>query len=201
VARKKRLTPENLVRLKLASLVVAPLVLLNLSVAFFGNSVVSPLSPYFLREKAHALKLYLRHRQVCFWSGHPELGPLVADAERKHHIPRHLLAALIEVESEGRPHRISFAGAMGLGQIVPATADLLRLVDPFDSATAIDASARYISRQLERLKSPRLALAAYNAGPGNVNGVVPHNGETEHYVEKVMRAYDRKRAGNLKSLP
>ena len=192
MARRRRGNNWKL-KLGVACVIVVPIVLLNLSVAFFGNSIVSPLSPFFLRDKANALKLYAVHRATCWWSGHPDLAPLVAAAERKHKIPKHLLAALIEVESEGRPHRISFAGAMGLGQVVPGTARLMGLVDPFDSASAVDASARYLAAQLERTSSPRLALASYNAGPGNVHGVVPRNGETEFYVEKVMNAWRRPR--------
>ncbi len=192
-ARRRRKRTEWKLKAGVVCAILAPVLLLNVSVAFFGNSVVWPLSPFFLRDKASALALYAKHRATCWWSGHPDLGPLIAAAERKHKIPRHLLAALIEVESEGRAHRISFAGAMGVGQVVPGTARLMGLIDPFDSASAVDASGRYLAAQLERTGSPRLALAAYNAGPGNVHGVVPRNGETEYYVEKVMSAWRSRR--------
>ncbi len=179
--------------LVLAAVFLAPLLALNLSVAFFGNSFVFPLSPFYLSDKATALRLYARHRVVCLFRGHPDPAPLIAAAERKQRLPKHLLAAVIEVESEGRAHRISFAGAMGIAQIVPATAQRLHLEDPFDTAGAIDASARYLAAQLDRTRSARLAVASYNAGPGKVHGAVPHNGETEVYVERVMGAWRKRR--------
>ncbi len=179
---------------KVALCALAPLVLLNLAVAFFGDTVVSPLSLSFLQQKAHALTAYARHRPSCLLEGHPELAPLIRDTERRHRIPTGLLEALVEVESNTRPHRISPAGAMGPGQLMPSTASLLRVEDPFDPAPAIDGSARYLAEQLVRFRgNVRLAVAAYNAGPGNVNGRVPRNGETEFYVAKVLTHYERLR--------
>lgn len=168
----------------------APLVILNLAVAFFGSTVVFPLSPYFLREKARALGLYFVHRPGCLLGRHPPLDRIIARAERKYALPRGLLAALVKVESNERVHRISTAGAMGPGQLTPGTARMLRVEDPFDPAESLDGSARYLAAQLARFGDVRLALAAYNAGPGSiVRRRVPRNGETEHYVVKVMAAY------------
>ncbi len=65
--------------------------------------------------------------------------------------------------------------------------------DPFEPGPAVEASARYLSEQLARFNDVRLAVAAYNAGPGAVGGQVPHNGETEFYVAKVLAAYERLR--------
>ncbi|MCY1081840.1 lytic transglycosylase domain-containing protein [Archangium lansingense] len=179
---------------KVALCALLPLVLLNLAVAFFGDTVVSPFSLSFLEQKAHALATYARHRPSCLLEGHPELAPLIRDSERRHRIPTGLLEALVEVESNTQPHRISPAGAMGPGQLMPGTASLLRVADPFDPAPALDGSARYLAEQLERFRgNVRLAVAAYNAGPGNVNGRVPRNGETEFYVEKVLNHYERLR--------
>jgi len=174
---------------------LAPLVLLNLAVAFFGDTSVSPLSLSFLEQKAHALAAYARHRPACLLEGHPELEPLIRDTERRHRLPSGLLRALVEVESNTQPHRISPAGAMGPGQLMPSTASLLRVEDPFDPAPALDGSARYLAEQLVRFRgNVQLALAAYNAGPGNVDdGRVPHNGETEHYVVRVLAAWERLR--------
>ena len=171
-----------------------PLVLLNLAVAFFGNTRVSPLSLSFLEEKVHALAAYARHRPACLLEGHPELEPLIRDTERRHRLPPGLLEALVQVESATQPHRISPAGAMGPGQLMPSTASLLRVEDPFDPAPAIDGSARYLAEQLARFRgNVKLAVAVYNAGPGNVDGRVPRNGETEFYVDKVLTAYERLR--------
>lgn len=176
---------------QLAVVVSLPIVALNLAVAFFGNSVVSPISPFFLREKWSALVTYAKHRPTCLLSRHEELGAIADAAGRRHGLPKGLMRALIEVESNGRAHRISFAGAMGPAQLMPGTAKLLGVADPFDPEESIDAGARYLSQQLARTKRLELAIASYNAGPGAVNGSVPKNGETEFYVAKVMKAYKR----------
>ncbi|WP_224372421.1 lytic transglycosylase domain-containing protein [Hyalangium versicolor] len=173
--------------------VLTPLVLINLAVSFFGDTEVSPFSLSFLEQKVHALGAYAQHRPACLLSGHEPLEPLIAQAERRHRLPTGLLQALVQVESETHPHRISAAGAMGPGQLMPGTARMLSVEDPFEPEPAIDASARYLAAQLARFDNVRLAVAAYNAGPGAVNGQVPHNGETEFYVAKVMAAYERLR--------
>jgi hypothetical protein len=174
--------------LVLAAVATAPIWALNLAVAFFGHTVVFPLSPFFMREKAIALGSYAAHRSTCWWSGHPEVEALIARAERQHHLPRALLAAVIHVESGGHPHRISGAGAMGLGQLMPETARLLGVSDPFDSAANVDGAARLLADHLVRYHdNVRLAVAAYNAGPGAVRGRVPDNGQTPAYVAKVLQ--------------
>jgi soluble lytic murein transglycosylase-like protein len=187
MARKKAAFPRWL---PWTAVLLAPLCLLNLAVAFFGNSLVFPLSPFFLRNKLTALGRYALHRPICVFTGHPPMEDLVARAEAKHRLPRGLLAAVVQVESGGRVHRISSAGAMGPGQLTPSTAKLLGVSDPFDSTEAIDGSGHYLATQLANFHDVRLAVAAYNAGPGAiVNRAVPQNGETEYYVRKVMNAY------------
>ena len=99
----------------------------------------------------------------------------------------------MEVESGGRPHSISGAGAMGPGQLVPSTARLLGVSDPFDSEEAVDGSARYLAEQLRRFRSVRLAVAAYNAGPGVVAAGEAWPDETRAYVEQVIERYARRR--------
>lgn len=177
---------------QLTVLVCTPLVALNTSVAFFGSSVVSPLSPFFVKEKWGALKLYAQHRPTCLLSGHDDLLRIAEAAERKHHLPSGLMRAVVTVESGARPHRISFAGAMGPAQLMPGTAAMLGVRDPFDPAESIDAGARYLSQLLQRNGGRvELAVASYNAGPGAVNGSVPRNGETEFYVARVMKELKR----------
>lgn len=177
-----------------AGVLLAPLVALNLTVAFVGSTVVFPLSPLHLRDKLRALSAYAAHRPRCLVEAHPALGPMVARAEAQHRLPRGLLAAVVQVESNGRVHRISPAGAMGPAQITAGTAAMLDLSDPFDPRTSLDAAARYLSMHLRRFHDVRLAVAAYNAGPGAIaNGVVPRNGETEFYVRKVMALLPRPR--------
>lgn len=176
---------------QLALVLCAPLVVLNGSVAFFGSSVVFPLSPFFVKEKWNALKTYAVHRPKCLLLGHDDLDDVIRAAERREHLPKGLLAAVVDVESGGRPHRISFAGAMGPAQLMPGTAAQLGVTDPFDSKQAVDAGAKYLAQLLARTGRVDLAVAAYNAGPGAVSGSIPRNGETEFYVAKVMRRLDR----------
>jgi hypothetical protein len=172
------------------TMALAPIWLLNVTVAAVGHTVVFPLSPFFLREKASALVAYGLHRPLCLLREHPEMELLVTEAGARQRLPRGLLAAVIQVESGGRPHRISSAGAMGPGQLMPATARGLGVSDPFDSAENVDGAARLLAQHLARFRSVRLALAAYNAGPGSIRGRrVPDNGETREYVAKVMRVY------------
>ena len=174
---------------RLGSAALVPLLCLNLAVGFFGNSIVSPLSPFHLGDKWAALKAYAGHRPRCAVLGHPEVRPLARAAEARYRLPKGLLQAVIEVESEGLPHRISFAGAMGPAQLMPGTARQMGVTDPFETEQAIDAAGRYLSTQYQRTGNVELAVASYNAGPGAVQGGVPQNGETEHYVAKVMRRY------------
>jgi len=85
------------------------------------------------------------------------------------------------------------AGAMGPGQLVPSTARLLGVEDPFDSEESVDGSARYLAEQLRRFRSVRLAVAAYNAGPGVVASGGEWPDETRAYVEQVTQRYARRR--------
>src|SRR5262245_37498430 len=108
----RRLGPRARRRVRVARwavLLSSPVWLLNLTVGFVGRSVVFPLSPFFLREKVSALTSYAEHRALCWWTGHAPVEALTARAERRHRLPRGLLAAVVQVESAGIPHRISSA--------------------------------------------------------------------------------------------
>jgi len=171
-------------------LALLPIFLINVTVAWVGRSTVFPLSPFFLGYKIDALKAYAWHRPRCvFFADQPITAPLLASAEKRHHLPCGFLGAIVHVESGGQPHRISSAGAMGAMQLIPPTARRLGVSDPFDPEQSVDGAARYLHMQFARFHSIRLAAAAYNAGPGSIVGRrVPHNGQTEIYVDRVMRA-------------
>lgn len=99
-----------------------------------------------------------------------------------------LFRSNIAVESAFNPDALSPVGAIGLGQLMPATADLLG-VDPHDPEENLRGSARYLLAQLEDFGAADLALAAYNAGPEAVreyDGIPPY-AETEGHVAKVLR--------------
>ncbi|MGK7755866.1 lytic transglycosylase domain-containing protein [Roseovarius sp. C03] len=103
-----------------------------------------------------------------------------------------LYRANIEVESAYRQDVISHAGAIGLGQLMPATARVLN-VDPHDPLQNLDGSARYLAMMLETFGDPRFALAAYNAGPDAVRqyGGIPPYRETQNHVARVMAVVAR----------
>jgi hypothetical protein len=167
-----------------------PIVFVNLAVAWVGRCAIFPLSPFHLGYKIHALGAYAWHRPRCAFVDDAPLTPtLLAGAERSHHLPCGLLGAIVQVESGGHPHRISSAGAMGPMQLIPPTARALGVSDPFDPVQSVDGAARYLHTQFVAFHSIRLAAAAYNAGPGAIVGHrVPQNGQTEIYVDRVMRA-------------
>lgn len=118
-----------------------------------------------------------------------EISALVKSASTKNQVDPSLLRAVMVQESAFRPCSVSTAGAMGLMQIMPETADDLGLADPFDPAANVDAGARYLKQMLDRYHgNTALALAAYNAGPGRTdkaNGI-PQISETIGYVSRIL---------------
>jgi len=113
-------------------------------------------------------------------------GPYLAMARAaadKHGIPQDLFLRLVHQESRWNAKAVSHAGAIGLAQLMPGTAALLR-VDPTIPAQNLEGGARYLKQQYNEFGSWRLALAAYNAGPGAVKkyGGIPPYRETKNYV-------------------
>lgn len=100
--------------------------------------------------------------------------------------------SMIQVESGFKITAYSSAGAMGLAQLMPATARFLG-VDPRDPVQNLDGGARYLLMQLGAFGTPELALAAYNAGPGAVQkyGGVPPYRETRNYVVTILSHHAR----------
>jgi soluble lytic murein transglycosylase-like protein len=103
-----------------------------------------------------------------------------------------LVAAVARTESGLDPRATSPAGAAGLMQLMPATAQALGVADPYDPVANIRGGAIYLRELLARFGGDiALAVAAYNAGPGAVErfGGVPPYAETRRYVARVMEAY------------
>lgn len=110
-------------------------------------------------------------------------------AARRHNIPEDLFLRLVHQESGWNPGAVSHAGARGLAQLMPDTARLLG-VNPDDPRQNLEGGARYLRMMFDRFGDWRLALAAYNAGPGAVEqhrGVPPYR-ETTDYVRIILGA-------------
>jgi soluble lytic murein transglycosylase-like protein len=114
---------------------------------------------------------------------------------KKERIDTNMLAAIVTVESSWRTTAVSYAGAIGLGQLMPGTAATLG-VNPHDPVQNLQGAARYLRGLLQQFGSQRnryaLVFAAYNAGPKAVKeyGGIPPYAETQHYVVKVLSAWN-----------
>lgn len=112
-------------------------------------------------------------------------APYIQAASEKYQVDPAIIAAIIEQESGGNEKAGSHAGAIGLMQLMPRTARGLG-VDPYDPAQNIDGGTHYILYQYKRFGNLEQALAAYNAGPGNViNGNYLYISETQRYIRNV----------------
>jgi soluble lytic murein transglycosylase-like protein len=123
-------------------------------------------------------------------AGEERYDDLIREQARQNGLSPDLVRAVIRAESGFNPHAISPKGAMGLMQLMPATARELGVVDPFHPAENIRGGVTYLARLLARSDQKlELALAAYNAGPGAVEryGAVPPYRETRSYIEKITR--------------
>jgi len=123
----------------------------------------------------------------------------IAAAALEYGVDPTLLRAVIHAESSFNPNAVSMAGAQGLMQLMPDTANELGVDNPFDSTQNIRGGAHYLAELLKQFHNDeRLATAAYNAGPQNVqkyNGVPPFD-ETRVYVERVATLHQRYRDAN-----
>jgi soluble lytic murein transglycosylase-like protein len=118
-----------------------------------------------------------------------DFNQIIESTSKKYNINSSIIKAVIKAESNFDPSVVSSAGAMGLMQLMPDTALSLGVVEPFDPMENIEGGVKYLKDMLNKFGGNlELALAAYNAGPGNVTkyGGIPPFQETQNYVAKIM---------------
>ncbi len=122
---------------------------------------------------------------------------LIRQAASKYNIEPELIKAVIKTESNGNHRAVSKKGAMGLMQLMPTTANDMRVSNPYNPEQNIEGGTKYLRLLLEKFNGDlTLALAAYNAGPKTVEKYgwnVPPYSETKNYVKKVFSLYKGKR--------
>ena len=121
-----------------------------------------------------------------------QLNGIIKEASNKYGVEESLIKAVIKQESSFNPTDVSHAGAMGLMQLMPKTAELLGVSDAFDPYQNVMGGTQYLKDMMGRYDGDVVkALAAYNAGPARVDraGGIPDIAETKEYVPLVLKYY------------
>jgi len=147
-------------------------------------------------KRSYATKPYRSGGRNAPYRARPiksQYDALIVNLALQYDMEPSFIKSVIHVESAFDPDALSHAGAMGLMQLMPATAASYQLVDNyFDARKNIEAGVRHMKDLMERYDNDKkLSLAAYNAGAGAVskyNGIPPYQ-ETQNYVKKVMALY------------
>lgn len=130
---------------------------------------------------------------ICF-PANASLEQNVRDAARRAYLDPKLVEAVVKVESNWNVRAVSHKGAMGLMQVMPKTAGELGIHQPFHGLDNLQGACQYLRTLINRYSGDlKLALAAYNAGPHNVDrfkGIPPFK-ETKNYVKRVLSIYDQ----------
>lgn len=149
----------------------------------------SKAEPIKLDRSQHGLPMPVVRRTAPVDPIMRDFGKFIIEAARETKLDSALISSVIRAESNGNPAAVSKAGAKGLMQLMDSTARELNVRDPFDPRENIRAGSRYLRQMLDKFGDVKLALAAYNAGPGNVtkHGGMPPFRETAKYVQRVTQ--------------
>ncbi|MFO7783541.1 MAG: lytic transglycosylase domain-containing protein [Thermodesulfobacteriota bacterium] len=138
-------------------------------------------------------RLFIKSREEKAIEYIDKYSSIIEQASNMFNVDSSLIKAVIKAESAFNHRAVSHKGAQGLMQLMPATADLMRVNDPFDPTENIFGGTKYLSGLLDRFgHNMELAVAAYNAGPEAVvrnNGIPPYQ-ETRIFVRRVIRYYN-----------
>lgn len=162
------------------------------------TSKVKDLGPDYVLLNFEPIKKITKRKVVRKVKNEPEveeydLEEIIKEYAKEYNVPPALVKAVIKVESNYDPFAVSVCGARGLMQLMPSTALEMQVEDIFDPSQNIGGGVQYLARMLELFNDDlKLALAAYNAGPGNVlrYGGVPPFKETRKYVPRVLACYE-----------
>jgi soluble lytic murein transglycosylase-like protein len=135
-------------------------------------------------------------RKAAVKTAPPAISAMVDQSARAHGVDPLLIHSVIQVESNYDAQAVSPKGAEGLMQLTPPTARMLGVSNSFDPGENIEAGVRYLKYLQDLYRDDRLALAAYNAGPGAVDRfkAVPPYPETQKYVDRVGQKYGEAKA-------
>jgi len=141
----------------------------------------------FLRPETAPRDLSLELTKQHFFASEVPFGSIIYREAVRNRLAPELVAAVVESESDFRVGLVSHKNAQGLMQIVPGTSRLMGCENPFDPTENIAAGTKYLRYLIDRFGNQRLALAAYNAGEGNIErfGGIPPFEETQNYVRRV----------------
>lgn len=157
----------------------------------FGDSFISSSSSEMQPSFSSVMKTN-SSTPISLKGGNNKYDGLIQKYATKYGVEARLVKALMKRESGFNPNAKSGAGAIGLMQLMPATAKAMGVTNIYDPEQNIEAGVKYLKKMLDRYNGNKeLAIAAYNAGPGNVkNGKIPQNGETPKHVKEVMKNYN-----------